>query len=92
MNTVYGLSTTYDRIAKDSMTPNNQVALDHDYYSANPEASKKKMAEVSEAKKASGMEVGYSGKMEESGKDYPKKRSPYAMGGVAKLRMDYPGA
>lgn len=89
METIYGSSTTHDRVAKDSMQPNQQVSLSHDYYSSNPEASKKKMSEVEDAKKPSGYEVGYSGKMKETGKDYRVRK---AIGGVAKLRQHFPGA
>jgi hypothetical protein len=91
MSTVYGESTTYDRVAKDSMQPNNQVAIDHDYYSAHPERASKKMKEVHDAEKDSGYGVGFKGREKETGKDYDK-REKYAIGGVAKLRMNYPGA
>lgn len=91
MDTIYGESTTYDRVAKDNMKPNNQVAIDHDYYSAQPERASKKMKEVEDSKRPSGYEVGHGGRMKEQGKDYDKKRSAYAMGGVAKMKMNYPG-
>lgn len=92
MHTIYGENVAAERIRNDNMKPNQRVAIDHDFYSANPEASKKKMKEVDDANKPSGMEVGYSGRMKETGKDYDDKRSRYAIGGVAKLRMDYEGA
>ena len=87
--TIYGENTTYDRIAKDSMTPSPQVALDHDYYSANPERARKKMKEVEDSKKPSGYEMGYNGKEKPEGKDYNRVKK--AMGGVCKWRHDFPG-
>ena len=92
MNTVYGESTTWDRVAKDSMKTNNQVAIDHDFYSANPERAKSKMKEVEAAEKPSGYEVGFKGRIKEEGKDFGKKREGYAIGGVMKMRQEFPGA
>jgi len=96
MTTIYGVSTTVDRIKNDSMEPNDRVAIDHDFYSAHPERASKKMKEVDDEMKPSGYEMGYSGRMKPEGKDYSSKKSKSrdhkAIGGAAKWRQEFEGA
>ena len=91
MTTIYGESTTVPRVKNDTMEPNNRVAIDHDFYSANPERASKKMKEVEEKRNISGLEMGFGGRIKPDGKDYDRKRSKHALGGAAKWRQEFEG-
>lgn len=89
VDTIYGEDTAASRIRAETMDPHPYVAIDHDYYSAQPERASKKSKDTDHASRDYGDEVGYAGKMGQMGKD--QERVKKAAGGVAKLRLDYPG-
>lgn len=76
MTVIFGENIAAERMKRDNMKPNGQVALDHDYYSENPEVNSKKSKEIKQ--------------MEYDGQDNEQLRLKRAMGGVAKLRKNYP--
>ena len=87
MAVIFGHNEGIARMKRETMTPNVHVAIDHDFYSENPEAhiSKKSKAEQ---------------KSMDDGEDYDKEVSSYniigrqkkKIGGAAKVRGHYPDA
>lgn len=69
MTILLGKSEAEDRMRRETMTPKDRVSLDHDYYSEDPEHSRK-------------------GKHKSKMKD--DDRECYAIGGVAKVRKNFP--
>lgn len=79
MTTIYGHNEGEARLKRETMEPCTHVAIDHDFYSENPEAHSKKTKKHEEREKhAKGDSVG----MED--------REKYAAGMAAKKRRHYP--
>jgi ATP-dependent 26S proteasome regulatory subunit len=76
MTVLMGKNEGEERMKRENMKPNSQVALDHDYYSENPEVNSKKSKEIKQ--------------IEYDGQDDEQYRLKKAIGGVAKLRKGYP--
>ncbi len=84
MGVIYGYSEAEERMRNDKDTPNTTVALDHDFYTNNHAAVKRKDKEVYDAiHKHDGDDVGINGREQRK-----KPRSKHAMGGVVKERRD----
>lgn len=96
MTTIYGRHTAGERLCnvRQQMVPNHRVAIDHDFYSDNPEAAREVWKNVDRSRRdLEGDAVGYNGREEVD--DYTKsmkKPLKRAIGGIAKLRKDYPKA
>lgn len=79
MTLIYGYSEVEERMARETDKPNNQVAIDHDFYTNNHSAVKRKEKEVadsvSEGKKSNVF----------------RKNNAYAIGGVVKERRGFYG-
>ena len=93
-NTIYGHDEAEARMLRETMTrAPYHVAVDHNWYSNNPEFAKRKMKEVNEGKELSPYEVGYTGRMSKNKTDdNAEKRLHKACGGAAKWRKEYPGS
>jgi len=73
---IFGRSEAEDRMRRETMKPNGNVAIDHDFYSANPEARSSKSKEIKDE--------------EFDGMDDKQYRLKRAIGGVMKVRQGFP--
>lgn len=80
MGIIYGYSEAEERMARDTDKPPERVALDHDFYTNNHSAVKRKEKEVSDS-------------VDEGRKStvFTKNQNKYAMGGVVKERRGFYG-
>ncbi len=80
MGIIYGYSEAEERMARETDKPAERVALDHDFYTNNHAAVKRKNKEVddsiNEGKKSS---------------VFTKNQNKYAIGGVVKERRGFYG-
>jgi len=79
MGIIYGYSEAAERMAKETDEAPLRVALDHDFYTNNHSAVKRKVKEVSDAM------------VEGSKSNVYRKNNAYAMGGVVKERRGFFG-
>ena len=78
---LYGKDEVMERMKRETMEPNGTVAIDHDFYSENPERhSKHKKHHEYHSEHHKG----------ESKEEHEEHRLHRAMGGAAKIRRDYP--
>lgn len=82
--TIFGHNVAEERMRKDNMKPNWRVAVDHDFYSANPEAAKEKSKEIYDE-----MYDGMDEKRLKRAEGGDVEREEYAMGGVSKVRKGF---
>lgn len=79
MTLLMGYNEGEERLKSETMTPAPRVAIDHDFYTNNHAAAKRKAKEVEDEMKPKGYEVGYNG----------KEKQKYAIGGVVKERRGF---